>query len=904
MTLPAARSLSEEITTGQGALLVPEEFQTTLIDNITDTIQGSGEPPCLLRAPTGSGKTFILSRVLGNVSTNHDVIWLWFVPYVTLLQQTLDALATNATELSGQLLSNGLNQQPSPGQVLLSTTSGVSRASWRKAGYDMGGGESARTPAEFIGLARSLGYEIGVIIDEAHIALDEATEFGHFIKWLAPNYLAMATATPKSQRINQFLSSAGKSSFESFGVSRSDVVKARLNKAYIEAVMYQLGQATHDVADLKVTVIKQAWRRNLLLQRQLDEIGIVMEPLLLVQVENGEGTIEAAEKILMHECGVSPHAIGKHSADAPDPVMMSAIANDTTKKVLIFKQSAGTGFDAPRAAVLATTKSVNDQDFAMQYVGRVMRVAKPIRHAFTDVDDIPPELNTAYIYLANAEAQAGYQAAVNSAMAVKSRLEGETEKMVLRHTKSGAQAFTNRPTRQKPLSYAFETPTSLGQGGGGSPGDASGNGAERRHSSSTGTGKQPQGALFTDEELDTIVEGDQEAPRPSPQDASTEKELEECLRAYGIRLYHCRRHLPQVPISMKRENRPSALDMAKITERAATQVTISPGLMREAQLAARDRLKEVERHVELTQQKVSTQSVRITIDRNALAKQANAVMSRLPNVEQEDRKILVSVMARQTEPHIREALEDADQDVDDATIKRMCRYAAHWLIRASESRLAEAFWSALAEHAETAEAEPLPDALLFAEGVPLLGSEKHLYGVLPPDSQQLGELDQHLEYDAQRLMDTSSWKLQDREFRTARFDFTFALNSDELRFAEALDRADFISWWFRNPEKKRYAVRVVRGDHKNYFYPDFVVCLSHIPGDTPIQRLVETKHDIKDAIRKARHTPPHYGKVMFLTQDGGRYHVINQDGSIGEEVDFADLAAMREEFKRTIGTVS
>ena len=100
------------------------------------------------------------------------------------------------------------------------------------------------------------------------------------------------------------------------------------------------------------------------------------------------------------------------------------------------------------------------------------------------------------------------------------------------------------------------------------------------------------------------------------------------------------------------------------------------------------------------------------------------------------------------------------------------------------------------------------------------------------------------------------------------------------------------------------AVRVVRGDHKNYFYPDFVVCLSHIPGDTPIQRLVETKHDIKDAIRKARHTPPHYGKVMFLTQDGGRYHIINQDGSIGEEVDFADLAAMREEFKRTIGTVS
>jgi superfamily II DNA or RNA helicase len=52
---------------------------------------------------------------------------------------------------------------------------------------------------------------------------------------------------------------------------------------------------------------------------------------------------------------------------------MAAIANDTTKQVLIFKQSAGTGFDAPRAFVLASTKPVNDADFAMQFIGRVMR---------------------------------------------------------------------------------------------------------------------------------------------------------------------------------------------------------------------------------------------------------------------------------------------------------------------------------------------------------------------------------------------------------------------------------------------------------------------------------------------------------------------------------------------------
>lgn len=902
MTLPA-RSLSEAVTTPQGGLLVPEAFQARLITNITANLKSDARPPCLLRAPTGSGKTFVLSKVLGNVSTDHQVLWFWFVPYVTLVEQTRDAIAANAPELSGQLLSDALNQQPAPGQVLLATTSSVSRATSRRAGYDVGGGESTRSLAEFVALAKANGLEIGVVIDEAHIALDEATEFGQFIQWLDPRYLTMATATPKSQRINQFLASAGKSSFESYGVSRAEVVKALLNKAYIEAILYQLGQTTRDVADLKATVIKQAWRRNVLLKQQLADANISMEPLLLVQVENGDGAIEQAQQILMRECGVQPQAIGMHSADAPDPVMMSAIANDTSKQVLIFKQSAGTGFDAPRAAVLATTKSVNDPDFAMQYVGRVMRVAKQIRKAFTKVDDVPAELNTAYIYLANAEAQSGYQAAVNSAMAVKSRLEGETEKMVMRHTKSGAQAFTNHTTPQKPLSYAF--------GGTGSAGPHS----EDRHAAPKDHGSQGIGAdakrppsprpdaqssLFADEEPDCIITSDADTPPPPPpQSATSEEELEERLRANGIQLYRLRRDMSSAPTALKREDRSNVIDMAHITERVAKQVPISPALMKEAQLAARDRLKETERHVEMTHQTITSEKVRISINRNALAQQANAVMDRLPNVEQEDRKILVSVMARQAEPHIRDALDDADQQVTDSELKRMSRYAAHWIIRASESRLREAFFAALADYAVTVEAALLPDAMLYAADVPLPPSDKHLYGVLPPSASQLDELDQHLGFDAQRLMDIGDWQLSNGPFRTGKFDGAFALNTDERRFAEALDQADFVAWWFRNPEKKPYAVRVVRGDHNHFFYPDFVVCLSHIPGDAPVQRLVETKHDLKDAKRKALHAPPAYGPVLFLTQDGGRYHIINADGGIGDEVDLSDLSAMRERLKET-----
>ena len=68
----------------------------------------------------------------------------------------------------------------------------------------------------------------------------------------------MASATPRDERLSQFITSAGYSHFESFSVSRSDVVKERLNKAWIETVVYDLRASMQSVTDLKMTVLRRA----------------------------------------------------------------------------------------------------------------------------------------------------------------------------------------------------------------------------------------------------------------------------------------------------------------------------------------------------------------------------------------------------------------------------------------------------------------------------------------------------------------------------------------------------------------------------------------------------------------------------------------------------------------------
>ena len=908
-------SMEMDIHTPQKGSLISEAFQESLIKNMTGRLLSENPPPCLLRAPTGSGKTFVLSRTLAKISAKRKVVWFWFVPFTTLVNQTLDALVTNATDLTPTLFSQGINQSPEAGQVLISTLQGVSRAAWRRKNYDAGGGELDRTPAEFAGLCRGQDFEIGVVIDEAHIALDEATEFGHFIRWLNPAYITMATATPRSQRINQFLASAGMSSFEGFNVSRDEVVKAKLNKAYVEAVIYQLRETTATVADLKRTVLRQSWLRNQALKTALQEASVDLNPLLLVQVENGPDSIENAERDLVQLCNVSPLAIGKHSSDTPNPEMMDAIANDTTKEVLIFKQSAGTGFDAPRAFVLASLKSVNDADFAMQFIGRVMRVARELRKVYSGTNPIPADFNTAYIYLANAEAQQGYQQAVQVTNAVRTSLEGEVEKMIERKTRGGRTVITNRPTTQPDLDSHTPLPgarptsetgavESDGRAEHASDGPNANEEYKATHASpaTSSTAVTGQASFFDDQdELDTV---DWEAAcakrQPDPRDAGSVKEWETMMRDRGICVYYLNSEVPQSPVALKREDRPGSLDMANIAQRVATRLTIPERHMKDAILAARNRLRERERHTELTTGKlVGTQNAHIVIDRNIIANEALLALSRLPQIELADQKIIIETLAGRVLPHLTEHMADLGETVSDIELRRMARTSAQWIVRVLVIDLEEALYTEIATHANLVDAAPLPKAMLFPVDIALPRSDKNLYGVLPPSPDELAAVDQTLVLEDRALLQDESWQLEGQQIVTGRFDATFSLNKDERAFADALDRAPFVTWWFRNPDKKPYSVRLVRGEHRNYFYPDFVVCLEHVDNQAPLQRLVETKHDLKDARRKAKHVPNYFGKVLFLTKDHDRLHVVTDEGGIGDIIDLGDLETLRSELQKT-----
>ena len=893
-----------DIIAAQSAAIEPEAFQSAIVANMTSALLRDAAPPCLLRAPTGSGKTFIISRVLESVNAARPTLWLWFVPFVNLVQQTEDALAANCAGLIPVMLVRGRNQDARAGMVLLSTAQGVARARDRNAGYNADGDDDTRTLAEFVARARVQGLSIGLVVDEAHIGLDKTTEFGKFAQWLNADFLIMATATPKDERLLEFLQQAGKSAFESFAASRDEVVKARLNKRYIEAVVYDLRQSVQTVADLKRTVLRQAWKRSQRIKRQLQAAGVALTPLLLVQVANGDKTVEEAEQDLIKLCGVHPALIGKHSSDDPDPVLMAAIANDSSKEVLIFKQSAGTGFDAPRAFVLASTKSVNDADFAMQFIGRVMRVSRPIREAYPKPTLIPPDLDTAFVYLADAEAQRGYEAAVQASSAVKNQLEGQTEKLMVRQTVSGAVVYTNRETNQPPLDYGLPLPESREVATDFSahqPDPLASSGPQQSLFGKLPMPDEADDGYVLDEvlfDLDAALTMTPAAVASSRKHEvlHSEADLLALLKGKGIRAYPRHTNFRNLPRALKREQRPQMQDMSKVSETVATRLLIPDDLKKNAVRAALNRLKEKEVHTELTEGERHEEEVQVITDRSALAREAIGILRNLPQVEDEDVRIIVEVLASRLCGLIKEEFEDKDEEArpQEAELKRYARDAAHWVIRREAQNIAELMQGIVAEFTTLEDAEPLPDLMVFPVALSLASSRKNIYGVLPPSEDDLARIETLLMLDEREWLADRKMSLVGGQLSIGKYDNLLKLNGEEREFAKALDRADFVEWWHRNPDRKPYAVKLVRGEHQNYFHPDFVVCLSHLPNDGPVIRLIETKENTKDAARKARRIPKCYGKVLFLTKDQSRLRVVNDDGSLGETVDWDDLMPVQE----------
>jgi len=355
--------------------------------------------PLILKSPTGSGKTIMLAQFLRDIVSDprfegNDTAFVWFSFSEDSYQQSKKKLFEyygGASELDlidlndlsrGKLRKNDvffINWQKIKGRTKES----------RKLRRE---NEQGLTFDNFINETHEDERKIVVIIDEEHIGSDTDLALEVVEGLIKPKITLRVSATPKY--IPTRADTAGY-----VEVNRDAVVEAGLIK---EKIVFQteedLEQKSLKKLDQDEMLLELAFNKRKELIELYKDVKADINPLVLIQLPNDDQatkeTSDTTKQTIVLEYlkrkGVKDDEIAVWLSKEKENLEDLEKSNSPVS-FLLFKQAAATGWDCPRAGVLVMFREIKNPTFAIQTVGRILRM--PFATHFSH-----PELNIGYLY--------------------------------------------------------------------------------------------------------------------------------------------------------------------------------------------------------------------------------------------------------------------------------------------------------------------------------------------------------------------------------------------------------------------------------------------------------------------------------------------------------------------------
>ena len=392
----------------------PLTFQQKAIDELISSFknlwaQSETKLPIVFKSPTGSGKTFMTSAFINEMTEqpdwDADIAWIWITFSDDLAMQSRDKFA----QYFSQNLKNQLITVADFNQGKLNKND-VLFLNWQKLVSTKAEDRLLRRPEnpenakesgcyfeDVIEATHKDSRQIIMIIDESHKNVTEAA-YKNVIDPANPRIIVNVSATPKEIPD----ASAIKHNKAAFvEVEHADVVEEGLIKERIQC------QAREDIkklgnTDLDEALIVLAMNKKAELEAQFARLNKNVNPLVLIQLPNDDKKLieagqETKEQIVLkflHEKGIDDSRIALWF-DGNKKNMEFISDNDCPVDYMLFKEAAGTGWDCPRAHILVMFREINSPTFKTQTIGRILRMPEPERK-----DDYAayPDLRCGYLY--------------------------------------------------------------------------------------------------------------------------------------------------------------------------------------------------------------------------------------------------------------------------------------------------------------------------------------------------------------------------------------------------------------------------------------------------------------------------------------------------------------------------
>jgi DNA or RNA helicases of superfamily II len=389
-------------------------FQQRAIDEMLESFKNlwshnTSTVELTLKAPTGSGKTFMTTHFIDALNRqpdwNEDVAFVWITFSDELAMQSKDKFYDYFfPTLSNQLLTIADFSQ---GKL---NKNDILFLNWQKLVSRRATDRQNRRP-EDTALIKEAGFyfedvaentlaegrQIIMIIDESHKNVTESA-YRDVINPLNPRIIVKVSATPEKE---PSISDVNKCKAGWVEVDIKDVIEEGLIKKEIVS-QTEDDLKRYNKEDLDILMLDLAIEKREQLLEEWKSYGASINPLVLIQLPDDDKDAEARgvekkETLVMRylrEKGFQEKEIAVWLSGVPKTEALKSITeNNSSVSFLLFKYAAGTGWDCPRAHILVMFREIKSDTFRTQTLGRIRRMAVHDKR----LDDFPA-LQIGYLY--------------------------------------------------------------------------------------------------------------------------------------------------------------------------------------------------------------------------------------------------------------------------------------------------------------------------------------------------------------------------------------------------------------------------------------------------------------------------------------------------------------------------
>ncbi|MBR3324455.1 MAG: DEAD/DEAH box helicase family protein [Clostridia bacterium] len=373
-----------------------EEAIQYLSDKGVELLKSDENGTVLLKAPTGSGKTYIMCRTIESIIDDYNEECLCFIwaSKSILIDQSIRSIKKY---IGDKVICSKATPDYCNGKNYLDKNE-ILCVSWESTNeFDKDTGEpnnkltkkqEKNNLYDILENTRKRNAKIVLIIDECHAMSNTENAIKLKDEIYKANLTFEMSATPCLEK-----------HLEHYKYKKDITV----NEVMAEHMIKKEVIINCDIDDIKENVdsqkviLEKAFQKREKLKRAYELEGENINPLVIIQIKNAELGEENKESILgfLREKG-------KTIANGKVKVWLSESSlskeekeelskNDNEIEFLIFKISVKEGWDCPRAQILVRFREVKSISFDIQTVGRILRMPNA-KHYDNEI------LNTAYIY--------------------------------------------------------------------------------------------------------------------------------------------------------------------------------------------------------------------------------------------------------------------------------------------------------------------------------------------------------------------------------------------------------------------------------------------------------------------------------------------------------------------------